>query len=140
MWPRFESPAGEQLTVAQVVERGNSAIKAPAGLAIAAIALSSLIVAAIVRSHVMAEPDSWHRFLPALLMFACLGFAFGIAWAWHAVTVPRWWDWAVATGVDTDELIAAASQAGLISRREAWWQERPSTLHARRRHRSNQAL
>lgn len=138
MWPRFESPPGEQLTLDQVVERGNSAIKAPAGLAIAAISFAGLVAAGVLRNRVMAEPDSWHRYLPALLCFACLGLAFAAAWAWHAITVPRWWDWAVATGVDTDALIAAASQAGLISPSESWWQERPSTLQARCQQRPNQ--
>ncbi len=140
MWPRFQSPPGEQLSAAQVVERGNSAIKAPAGLAIAAIGIAGLVVAAVIRNHVMAEPESWRRFLPALLLFGCLGAGFAVAWAWHAVTVPRWWDWAVATGVDTEELIAAASEAGLISSTESWWQERPSTQHARHRQGAHQAL
>lgn len=46
----------------------------------------------------------------------------------------------MATGVDPDELIAAASEEGLISPKESWWQQRRSTLRARREHRSNQAL
>jgi len=140
MWPRFESPPGEQLSAAQLVERGSSAIKAPAGLATAAIGLTGLVIAAVVRSRVVGEPESWRQFLPALLLFGCLAAGFAAAWAWHSITVPRWWDWAVATGVDTDELIAAASEAGLISFKESWWQERPSTLRARRSPRPNQAL
>ena len=140
MWPRFQSPPGDHLEVAQVVERGTSAIKAPAGLAMAAMGIVGLVVAVVIRNRVMTEPESWRRFLPAFLLFAFLGAGFAVAWAWHAVTVPRWWDWAVATGVDTDELIAAELEGGLLSSQESWWRERPSTIRARRRQGAHQAL
>ncbi len=137
MWPRFEATSDEPVTAAQVVSRGSDAIKAPAAVAFVVIVVMGLIVATIVRSKVMVEqpPGSWQGLLPALVLFGCLGTGFVVGWVWHAATVRRWWDWAVATGVNLDELIAAACEAGLISSRESWWQERSSTLHARQRQR-----
>ena len=131
MWPSFESRPGEALSVEQRIERANVTIKLPGIGAIVVTALAGLIIGVMLRLQGATEQDGWRGFLPAMVMFGSLGLGFTLAWAWHTLTIPRWWDWAVTTGVDFDELVAAATAAGLISHRESWWQERPSTLRAR---------
>lgn len=48
----------------------------------------------------------------------------GSLWVWNAIVVPRWWDWAVRTGVDLDRLVVLAKSALLIGETDHWWRRR----------------
>lgn len=132
MWPSFDPPAPAQLTAAEAVARGVNAIKVPAGLGIAVICFAGLLAAGILRREIALEPESWRRFLPAMVLFASMALAFAAAWGWHAYVVGRWWAWAVAASDDVDALAAAATRAGLISPKERWWQAPLADGQARR--------
>jgi hypothetical protein len=132
MWPRFDPPTGA-ITVKQVVDRGKDAIIAPAALFIAACSLVGLVVAVCIRwSRIGDAQFGWPGSLvAAVAAFAGMAVGFLGAWLWNARVIGRWWDWAVGTGVDLDKLVEEASGAQLISRTDAWWQERASTKRAR---------
>jgi hypothetical protein len=73
---------------------------------------------------------AWHFPWPlrleiaGLILVAAAGVGAGSLWAWNAIVVPRWWDWAVRTGVDYDRLVMLAKGALLIVERDPWWRAR----------------
>jgi hypothetical protein len=48
----------------------------------------------------------------------------GSLWIWNAIVAPRWWTWAVASGVDADRLVILATNALLIGEKDPWWREK----------------
>src|SRR5688572_23356127 len=46
----------------------------------------------------------------------CVGFLVGfvLAWAWSSFMLPRWWIWALKSGVAEDQLWRVARRTGLV--------------------------
>jgi hypothetical protein len=61
--------------------------------------------------------------LSVLIFVASMFAAIASLWVWNAIMIPRWWGWAVQTGVDPDRLVTLATKTLLISEKDPWWRE-----------------
>ena len=137
MWPSFDEP-GTGLTTEQLVSRGKRTIIAPALTLAVIVWASGLLVGG--GMSMQQRVGGQHSWWPAVILFGCLGLGFATALGWNALMAPRWWDWAVQSGVDLEALLQQASDAQLVSRTDSWWQERDSTKAARAAENARRAL
>ena len=61
--------------------------------------------------------------LAALIIVVSVAIGAGSLWLWNAIVVPRWWAWAVRSGVDSDRLVSLATKALLIGEKDPWWRK-----------------
>jgi hypothetical protein len=70
----------------------------------------------------------WRSRLELVVLIAVVSGTIGAGslWVWNAIVVPRWWAWAVGSGVDPDRLVSLATKAMLIGEKDLWWQAKLS--------------
>ncbi|HEX3926688.1 MAG TPA: hypothetical protein VHW65_01720 [Gemmatimonadales bacterium] len=120
MWPSVD-PGPGPWTPDSVVKVGEHVVIARAKRAAVIIAIAGLVAA----KAIAAGPGrlGLGSGIPIAVGVAVvsIGAAVGSLWVWNAIVVPRWWRWAIATGVNHDELVELAKRALLISDQDPWW-------------------
>jgi hypothetical protein len=117
MWPNVD-PGPGPWTTESVLQHGLEIIigraKTVAGLIALATPVGAVLAALI--------PGTTHPYrLASAVLVVGLAASVGSLWVWNAIVLPRWWRWAVSTGVDLQELVKRAQEELLISEKDPWW-------------------